>query len=115
MLKSFVYWPVCVVSVKNSGNYLHGGAIGMLVDLVGSAAIYTLGTRRHSGISMEINASYFDAAYVDVSTSPLCYIYVLSLFNCTVLSVRLNFRSHTLKQPRFVESLALKVNLIAYQ
>lgn len=39
-----------------------------LVDLVGSAAIFTTGAPM-SGVSVEINVSYLDAAYVDVGTS----------------------------------------------
>ena len=51
---------------KNAGNFLHGGATATLVDLVGSAVIYTYGVSS-SGVSVEINVSYLDAAYVDVS------------------------------------------------
>ncbi|XP_010547868.1 PREDICTED: acyl-coenzyme A thioesterase 13 [Tarenaya hassleriana] len=48
----------------NSGNFLHGGATATLVDLVGSAVIFTLGAPQ-TGVSVEINVSYLDAAYVD--------------------------------------------------
>ncbi|XP_015879678.3 uncharacterized protein LOC107415800 [Ziziphus jujuba] len=48
----------------NSGNFLHGGATATLVDLVGSAAIYTVGAPM-TGVSVEINVSYLDAAYAD--------------------------------------------------
>ncbi|KAK4741818.1 hypothetical protein SAY87_025406 [Trapa incisa] len=48
----------------NSGNFLHGGATASLVDLVGSAVIYTLGSST-TGVSLEINISYLDAAYID--------------------------------------------------
>ncbi|XVE86391.1 hypothetical protein DITRI_Ditri18aG0031400 [Diplodiscus trichospermus] len=48
----------------NAGNFLHGGATASLVDLVGSAVIYTYGVSS-SGVSVEINISYLDAAYVD--------------------------------------------------
>lgn len=51
--------------IKNSGNFLHGGATATLVDLVGSAAIYTVGAPM-TGVSVEINVSYLDAAYADV-------------------------------------------------
>lgn len=44
----------------NSGGRLHGGAIISLVDSVGSAAIESNGT--HSGVSVEINVSYFSEA-----------------------------------------------------
>ncbi|KAI4343522.1 hypothetical protein L6164_010861 [Bauhinia variegata] len=47
----------------NSGNSLHGGATATLVDLVGSAAISTVGL--NVGVSVEINVSYLDAAYAD--------------------------------------------------
>ncbi|XP_059453247.1 uncharacterized protein LOC132183821 [Corylus avellana] len=48
----------------NTGNFLHGGATATLVDLVGSAVIFTVGTPV-TGVSVEINVSYLDAAYVD--------------------------------------------------
>ncbi|GMN27038.1 hypothetical protein TIFTF001_001520 [Ficus carica] len=47
----------------NAGNFLHGGATATMVDLVGSAVIYTLGARTTTGVSVEINVSYLDAAY----------------------------------------------------
>ncbi|XP_050223075.1 uncharacterized protein LOC126673129 [Mercurialis annua] len=51
----------------NSGNFLHGGATATLVDLVGSAVIFTVGAP-FTGVSVEINVSYLDAAYLD------CYV-----------------------------------------
>ncbi|KAK9292729.1 hypothetical protein L1049_020708 [Liquidambar formosana] len=48
----------------NSGNFLHGGATATLVDLVGSAVIYSVGAPM-TGVSVEINVSYLDAAYAD--------------------------------------------------
>ncbi|XP_050206361.1 uncharacterized protein LOC126655977 [Mercurialis annua] len=48
----------------NSGNFLHGGATATLVDLVGSAVIFTVGAP-FTGVSVEINVSYLDAAYLD--------------------------------------------------
>ncbi|KAI4343521.1 hypothetical protein L6164_010860 [Bauhinia variegata] len=48
----------------NSGNSLHGGATATLVDLMGSMAISTLGFS-YTGVSVEINVSYLDAAYAD--------------------------------------------------
>ncbi|CAN0865114.1 Acyl-coenzyme A thioesterase 13 [Linum grandiflorum] len=48
----------------NGGNFLHGGATATLVDLVGSAVIFTVGAPQ-TGVSVEINVSYLDAAYVD--------------------------------------------------
>ncbi|AES72953.1 putative acyl-CoA hydrolase [Medicago truncatula] len=48
----------------NSGNSLHGGATAALVDVVGSAAIPASGyLGRNTGVSVEINVSYLDAAY----------------------------------------------------
>lgn len=61
--------------VKNGGNFLHGGATATLVDLVGSAVIFTVGAP-FTGVSVEINVSYLDAAYPGVSLSP--YIYILN-------------------------------------
>ncbi|KAJ1386502.1 Thioesterase domain [Sesbania bispinosa] len=50
----------------NGANSLHGGATAALVDVVGSAAIPTVGYAAPStGVSVEINVSYLDAAYVD--------------------------------------------------
>ncbi|CAL5368924.1 unnamed protein product [Camellia sinensis] len=49
----------------NTGNFLHGGATATLVDIVGSAVICTVGAP-FTGVSVEINVSYLDAAYVGV-------------------------------------------------
>jgi len=47
---------------------LHGGATAALVDVVGSAVIPTVGySGLNTGVSVEINVSYLDAAYLDVS------------------------------------------------
>ncbi|XP_054821624.1 uncharacterized protein LOC129320282 [Prosopis cineraria] len=48
----------------NSFNSLHGGATSTLVDLLGSAAIYSAGAPE-VGVSVEINVTYLDAAYAD--------------------------------------------------
>ncbi|KAL9233402.1 hypothetical protein vseg_008411 [Gypsophila vaccaria] len=48
----------------NTANTLHGGAIASLVDLIGSAVIYTVGAPS-TGVSVEINVSYLDAAQLD--------------------------------------------------
>ncbi|KAF3943487.1 hypothetical protein ACB098_04G054300 [Castanea mollissima] len=48
----------------NAGNFLHGGATATLVDLVGSAVIFSVGAPA-TGVSVEINVSYLDAAYAD--------------------------------------------------
>lgn len=51
----------------NSGNSLHGGAMAAMVDIVGSAAIPASGySGPNTGVSVEINVSYLDAAYADV-------------------------------------------------
>ncbi|XP_047971158.1 acyl-coenzyme A thioesterase 13 [Salvia hispanica] len=47
----------------NSGNTLHGGATAALVDIVGSAVIYTVGAQT-TGVSVEINVSYLTGAAV---------------------------------------------------
>ncbi|XP_021734737.1 acyl-coenzyme A thioesterase 13-like isoform X1 [Chenopodium quinoa] len=48
----------------NTANTLHGGAIASLVDLVGSAVVFTVGAPS-TGVSVEINVSYLDAALPD--------------------------------------------------
>ncbi|MBA0864009.1 hypothetical protein Goshw_028628 [Gossypium schwendimanii] len=53
----------------NEGNYLHSGAVATFVDIVSSAAIYTAGGT-FAGASVEINISFMDAAYADVSIAP---------------------------------------------
>ncbi|KAJ4914868.1 Thioesterase superfamily protein [Raphanus sativus] len=59
---------ICSIKVQphllNAGNSLHGGATATLVDLIGSAVIYTTGLSS-SGVSVEINVSYLDAALLD--------------------------------------------------
>ncbi|XP_034585771.1 uncharacterized protein [Setaria viridis] len=50
----------------NSGGFLHGGATASLVDLVASAAFTTAGLRTR-GSPLEMNISYLDAAFADVS------------------------------------------------
>ncbi|PHT72659.1 hypothetical protein T459_23444 [Capsicum annuum] len=48
----------------NAGNFLHGGATATLVDILGSAVIFTVGRLALTGVSVEISVSYLDAAYV---------------------------------------------------
>ncbi|KAK9735610.1 hypothetical protein RND81_04G215500 [Saponaria officinalis] len=59
---------ICTFNVPNrllnTANTLHGGAIASLVDLVGSAVIYTVGAPS-TGVSVEINVSYLDAAQLN--------------------------------------------------
>lgn len=57
----------------NNGNFLHGGATASLVDLVGSAAIFSTGAPI-SGVSVEINVSYLDAAYADEEIEIECKV-----------------------------------------
>jgi hypothetical protein len=57
----------CIVDQsQNSGSFLHGGATASLVDLVGSAVFYTAGAQTR-GSPLEMNISYLDAAFSDVS------------------------------------------------
>lgn len=51
---------------KNVGNSLHGGATAALVDVVGSSVILTYDRATTTGVSVEINVSYLDAAFVGV-------------------------------------------------
>ncbi|CAH8391838.1 unnamed protein product [Eruca vesicaria subsp. sativa] len=59
---------ICSMKVQphllNAGNFLHGGATATLVDLIGSAVIFTTGVTS-SGVSVEINVSYLDSAFLD--------------------------------------------------
>ncbi|KAJ6926977.1 hypothetical protein NC651_011157 [Populus alba x Populus x berolinensis] len=59
---------VCSMKVPprllNGSDCLHAGATAMLVDVVGSAALIAAGVFL-SGVSVEINVSYLDAAYAD--------------------------------------------------
>ena len=68
----------------NSGNSLHGGATAALVDVVGSAAIPASGyLARNTGVSVEINVTYLDAAYADVPFSLfsiLLFFYLIIIY-----------------------------------
>ncbi|KFK42770.1 hypothetical protein AALP_AA1G037200 [Arabis alpina] len=48
----------------NAGNFLHGGATATIVDVIGSAVVYTSGLTQ-TGVSVEINVSYLDAAFLN--------------------------------------------------
>ncbi|XVF14671.1 hypothetical protein REPUB_Repub09cG0081800 [Reevesia pubescens] len=50
--------------LMNGENYLHAGVTATLVDLVSSAAVYTVGAS-FTGTSVEINVSFLDAVYAD--------------------------------------------------
>ncbi|KEH35673.1 acyl-coenzyme A thioesterase-like protein [Medicago truncatula] len=63
----------------NSGKYLHGGAITTLVDIAGGTAIPAAGFPWKSGVSVEINISCLDAAYVNVSLFQSLITLALSL------------------------------------
>lgn len=55
-----------VLGMKNKdGNSMHYGAIATLVDWVGASVVYTKGASA-SGVSVEINVSYYDTASVGV-------------------------------------------------
>lgn len=56
---------------------MHGGATATLVDLVGSVAIHTVGAP-NTGVSVEINVTYLDSAYADVSM--FCALFGCSIF-----------------------------------
>lgn len=58
---------------QNTGNFMHGGATASLVDLVGSAAIFTVAPA--SGVSIEINVSYLDSAFLDVGNFSLSFFF----------------------------------------
>ncbi|XP_076899442.1 uncharacterized protein LOC143553301 [Bidens hawaiensis] len=47
----------------NVAKTLHGGATAALVDVVGSAVIWTVDKATTTGVSVEINVSYLDAAF----------------------------------------------------
>jgi hypothetical protein len=70
--------------VQNSGKYLHGGAITTLVDVIGAAAIPAAGFPWESGVSVEINASCLDAAYVNVRI----YLSYVVLKECMFISIK---------------------------
>lgn len=66
------------MGLKNVANSLHGGATAALVDVVGSAVILTVEGVTTTGVSVEINVSYLDAAFVGVCISiytllSICY------------------------------------------
>ncbi|KAK6923529.1 Thioesterase domain [Dillenia turbinata] len=52
----------------NSGGFMHGGATASLVDLLSAAVIYSCGATT-TGVSVEINVSYLDAAFPNVRLS----------------------------------------------
>ncbi|PWA56478.1 thioesterase superfamily protein [Artemisia annua] len=60
----------------NVANSLHGGATAALVDVVGSAVIMTVDGVTTTGVSVEINVSYLDAAFAGVCFS---LKYILSI------------------------------------
>ena len=73
--------------VKNTGTSLHGGATATLVDMVGSAVIYTVGSPV-TGVSVEINVSYLDGAYVGVCNSfllPEIYLFFRRRFGVVMV------------------------------
>jgi acyl-coenzyme A thioesterase 13 len=77
----------------NSGNSLHGGATAALVDVVGSAAIPASGHPGLTGVSVEINVSYLDAAYVDVCTSLYSPLISFSITQLCLISIIMSLNS----------------------
>ena len=68
-------------SCQNGGGFLHGGATASLVDLVASAAFSAAGLRTR-GSPLEMNISYLDAAFADVSHTPAsCFLSPLYLLD----------------------------------
>ncbi|MBA0831480.1 hypothetical protein Goarm_015945 [Gossypium armourianum] len=65
---------------------MHGGATASLVDLVGSAVIYTYGAST-SGVSVEISITYLDAAYVGVNQRMLSSGKDFGILKVSVLSL----------------------------
>ncbi|WOL01528.1 acyl-coenzyme A thioesterase 13 [Canna indica] len=49
--------------LSGPGNYLHGGVVATLVDVVGSSAFLSAGLRT-TGVSLDINVSYLDVAFI---------------------------------------------------
>ncbi|CAF1917226.1 hypothetical protein HID58_048150 [Brassica napus] len=66
-----------------AGNILHGGATETLVDLIGSAVIFTTGVTQ-SGVSFEIKLSYLDDAFLDVR---LCFSVEINFKETKIRSV----------------------------
>ncbi|XP_042509458.1 acyl-coenzyme A thioesterase 13-like [Macadamia integrifolia] len=54
--------PRCLVN--SDDNFLHGGVTATLVDIVGALTMYTVGAQT-TGVSVEINVTYLDAAFPD--------------------------------------------------
>lgn len=73
--------------LKNVANSLHGGVTAALVDVVGSAVILTVEGVTTTGVSVEINVSYLDAAFVGVC---ICICTLLSICYCELIFT-LNF------------------------
>ncbi|XP_073004625.1 uncharacterized protein [Typha latifolia] len=51
-------------NLASSGSYLHGGVVATLADVVGSTVIFCSGFQT-SGVSLEINVSYLDVAFIN--------------------------------------------------
>ncbi|XP_027074227.1 uncharacterized protein [Coffea arabica] len=70
--------------VSKDENSMHYGAIATLVDLVGASVVYTMGASA-SGVSVEINVSYYDTAYVgeeiDIDAKALLVGKVIGIVN----------------------------------
>lgn len=77
---------------QNAGNILHGGATETLVDLIGSAVIFTTGVTQ-SGVSFEINHSYLDDTFLGVR---LCFCVEINFKETKIRSVSgwFNFKDY---------------------
>lgn len=63
------FFSLEIMEWKNVDNSLHGGATAALVDVVGSSVILTYDRATTTGVSVEINVSYLNAAYLGVCIS----------------------------------------------
>lgn len=77
------------ILAQADGNSLHGGATAMLVDVIGSVVIYSVGLLT-TGVSVEINVSYFDAPSLDVRTLSSSSAFHTVLFCCNRGCVLIN-------------------------
>ncbi|KAH0635758.1 hypothetical protein KY289_035673 [Solanum tuberosum] len=80
----------------NAGNFLHGGATATLVDIMGSAVVHTVGAPL-TGVSLEINVSYLDAAYLG-RYSGLYVVFRLHLRNVLRVWKLLSYSRHDLRR-----------------
>ncbi|CAN7000823.1 unnamed protein product [Brassica oleracea var. botrytis] len=86
-MPTLAYNIILLSKISNSkltaGNILHGGATETLVDLIGSAVIFTTGVTQ-SGVSFEINLSYLVDVFLDVR---LCFCVEINFKETKIRSV----------------------------